>query len=566
MGKSFMVQCRGLPWTCTDDELKKFFGNKGIDFVDIPKRNGKSTGEGLVCFNNEDDYRQALKKDKDYIGTRFIEVGPMESSRRPREDREERRESRRDRRDSDRYERPPRNYRPPNDGRPLPPYNGEGIVRLRGIPFSTHFRDIIDFFSPLHVVRHGVLLPNPDLAARRNGEAFVIFDNAESANLAQNRHMKNIKHRYIEVFTATMDELMMFCEDNDVRPPFRPPSGGGGYPPQNSIPPFANGPPSSGPAPYGRGPEPGYGGRPDGYEASYKSRPPYDYEPYPPAPRRDDPYAANAPAYPDAYDRPPRPRPDAYPPAMGRDPRDLPREQSRDPRDGYPPSRPAYPSDSYDRGAPAYPAAYPAPKDDYADPPRRDPDVYYGSFERRPGPPEPARRSYESGYDNWRAGDNYGPPPQPKEDPWGADPYSGGPSYDRLRQPYAQEDVGGPMRRGEDPRMKAGADPYERPPPRDWRYDRDERDRGDNNGNGPKLMLRMRGVPFRADEAELYEVVFAPCRPSRIEILRETNGRPSGEARVEFSDRKDYDSALLKDKQYLGSRYIELFPDYPYRY
>ncbi|VDM72571.1 unnamed protein product [Strongylus vulgaris] len=71
----------------------------------------------------------------------------------------------------------------------------------------------------------------------------------------------------------------------------------------------------------------------------------------------------------------------------------------------------------------------------------------------------------------------------------------------------------------------------------------------------------MRGVPFRAIEADIYDF-FNPIRPAHVEIIHEASGRPSGEARVEFSSRKDYDDALLKDKQYMGPRYVELFPDF----
>lgn len=47
-------------------------------------------------------------------------------------------------------------------------------------------------------------------------------------------------------------------------------------------------------------------------------------------------------------------------------------------------------------------------------------------------------------------------------------------------------------------------------------------------------------------------------RPTHVEIIHEASGRPSGEARVEFSSRKDYDDALLKDKQYMGMFYCFL--------
>lgn len=76
---------------------------------------------------------------------------------------------------------------------------------------------------------------------------------------------------------------------------------------------------------------------------------------------------------------------------------------------------------------------------------------------------------------------------------------------------------------------------------------------GGGGGMGGKggLAIKMRGIPFRASEGEIYEF-FAPLRPTSIEMVREASGRPSGEARVEFGSRQEYDDALLKDKQYMG--------------
>lgn len=70
----------------------------------------------------------------------------------------------------------------------------------------------------------------------------------------------------------------------------------------------------------------------------------------------------------------------------------------------------------------------------------------------------------------------------------------------------------------------------------------------------------MRGIPFRATEADVHDF-FAPIRPNQVELLRDAYQRLSGDARVIFYNRKDYDDALMKDKQYMGERYIEMIPD-----
>ena len=75
---------------------------------------------------------------------------------------------------------------------------------------------------------------------------------------------------------------------------------------------------------------------------------------------------------------------------------------------------------------------------------------------------------------------------------------------------------------------------------------------GGGGGGGGGSALKMRGIPFRATEGDVY-AFFAPLRPTSIEMLREGSGRPSGEARVFFSSRPELDDALQKDKQYMGT-------------
>ncbi len=41
--------------------------------------------------------------------------------------------------------------------------------------------------------------------------------------------------------------------------------------------------------------------------------------------------------------------------------------------------------------------------------------------------------------------------------------------------------------------------------------------------------------------------------------MRNSTGRPSGECYVELASRHDQQTALLKDHQYMGSRYVEVF-------
>uniref|UniRef100_A0A6N2L1Y7 RRM domain-containing protein n=2 Tax=Salix TaxID=40685 RepID=A0A6N2L1Y7_SALVM len=74
-------------------------------------------------------------------------------------------------------------------------------------------------------------------------------------------------------------------------------------------------------------------------------------------------------------------------------------------------------------------------------------------------------------------------------------------------------------------------------------------------------VLRLRGLPFSAGKDDIMEFFkdFVLSEDS-IHITMNSEGRPTGEAFVEFANAEDSKAAMAKDRMTLGSRYIELFP------
>jgi len=68
----------------------------------------------------------------------------------------------------------------------------------------------------------------------------------------------------------------------------------------------------------------------------------------------------------------------------------------------------------------------------------------------------------------------------------------------------------------------------------------------------------MRGIPFSATEEDIEEF-FAPLQPLQIHIIMNPEGRPSGDAEVEFATAEDAKRAMNKDKANMQHRYVELF-------
>jgi len=77
---------------------------------------------------------------------------------------------------------------------------------------------------------------------------------------------------------------------------------------------------------------------------------------------------------------------------------------------------------------------------------------------------------------------------------------------------------------------------------------------------GSAVVVKMRGLPYTATELEIADF-FGGLRITAggVSIGRDANGRPSGEAHVEFSTESDAQAAMGLNRQRIGSRYIELF-------
>ncbi|XP_015875875.2 uncharacterized protein LOC107412588 isoform X1 [Ziziphus jujuba] len=74
-------------------------------------------------------------------------------------------------------------------------------------------------------------------------------------------------------------------------------------------------------------------------------------------------------------------------------------------------------------------------------------------------------------------------------------------------------------------------------------------------------VLRLRGLPFSAGKDDIIEFFkdFVLSKDS-VHFTMNSEGRPTGEAFVEFANAEDSKAAMAKDRMTLGSRYIELFP------
>lgn len=180
---TFFLRMRGLPWGTRKEEIQKFF-----ESIEMPEQNimililpdGKSSGEALVGLNSQEEYDSCMRFEKKYIGTRYIE---LYASSQAEWDRVHNRHNR---------------------VLPIPIKEGSFIVLMRGLPYSAHEDDCIDFFKDVKPL--GVHLPK-DSMGRPSGQGYAEFETREDFQKAMEHNKQHMLTRYIELFESNAADL-----------------------------------------------------------------------------------------------------------------------------------------------------------------------------------------------------------------------------------------------------------------------------------------------------------------------------------------------------------------------
>uniref|UniRef100_A0A286XSK7 Epithelial splicing regulatory protein 1 n=1 Tax=Cavia porcellus TaxID=10141 RepID=A0A286XSK7_CAVPO len=202
-----IVRMRGLPFTATAEEVVAFFGQhcpitggkEGILFVTYP--DGRPTGDAFVLFACEEYAQNALRKHKDLLGKRYIELFRSTAAEVQQV--------------LNRFSSAPLIPLPTPPIIPVlpqqfvPPTNVRDCIRLRGLPYAATIEDILDFLGEFStdIRTHGVhMVLNHQ--GRPSGDAFIQMKSADRAFMAaQKCHKKTMKDRYVEVFQCSAEEM-----------------------------------------------------------------------------------------------------------------------------------------------------------------------------------------------------------------------------------------------------------------------------------------------------------------------------------------------------------------------
>lgn len=219
-----IVRLRGLPFSATEADILEFFKGYelGPDGVVIQLNyQGRATGQAFVQLKSTEEATRALEKNRQHIGSRYIEVykghaADMEGA-----------------------------LRMVGRGKggsafgntnlggagnsplavavaaSMPTARGlgglsvgnsdlrySGVVRMRGMPYSCSAADITAFFKDYQIAPDGIFLcSHPD--GRPTGEAFVEFVSEEVAAQAMQLHREPMGSRYVELFRSTKGEMLV---------------------------------------------------------------------------------------------------------------------------------------------------------------------------------------------------------------------------------------------------------------------------------------------------------------------------------------------------------------------
>ncbi|KAL4711579.1 hypothetical protein ACJJTC_003596 [Scirpophaga incertulas] len=212
-----IVKLRGLPFGCSKEEVVQFFDglSVGPDGVHLlSDHTGRASGEAFVHFHEKGHAQEALHRDREKIGHRYIEVflstadevraysgrheGGSRSSRGHRATPYDRGD-----RFAGRYATRGRGGGFGRGGGGLGGSRGGfrrgggHCVHMRGLPFKASPQDIAYFFKPIRPININILFDN---SGRPSGEADVEFECHEDAMRAMRRDKNNMDHRYIELF------------------------------------------------------------------------------------------------------------------------------------------------------------------------------------------------------------------------------------------------------------------------------------------------------------------------------------------------------------------------------
>ncbi|XP_036395035.1 RNA binding motif protein 12Bb [Megalops cyprinoides] len=222
------LHLQGLPFSVSVEDVRLFFHGLQVEDVILMKnRRGQNNGSGIVKFATLHDSHEGLKRDREYIGSRFVEVnscseqqwieagghtGPyldnnVDFVREPLPAYVEKRYAQERTRS-----RSPVPYR----SRSSSPSGDEYCVLLENLSYSVEKSDIKAFFYPLDL-KDDQILHLQDRYGKRTREAFVLFKSLRDYCAGLARHKDSFANRTVYVSPISKEKMVAMLESMEQK-------------------------------------------------------------------------------------------------------------------------------------------------------------------------------------------------------------------------------------------------------------------------------------------------------------------------------------------------------------
>ena len=188
LGEGFsVVKLRGLPWNVTIEDIHTFLAS-----ITVPQggvhlmngANGRPSGLAYVELSTEEDQAEALRRDKQSIGGRYIDVFACSQT--------------------ELQARLAGGLERGGSGSGGPNAADAHFAKLRGLPYQATEQQIAGFFQPLQVVAVQIAF---NTSGQPSGFGFVQFRTPDDAAAALQRSNQVLGSRYVEVFRCSRAEM-----------------------------------------------------------------------------------------------------------------------------------------------------------------------------------------------------------------------------------------------------------------------------------------------------------------------------------------------------------------------
>ncbi|TTF41810.1 RNA-binding protein 12B [Bagarius yarrelli] len=198
----------GMPFSATQEDVRVFFDDVQFeDLIFMRNKYGTFNGCGLVKFRTREDAIEGLKKDRKYIGKRYIRVVPASENQWVKcggtvisKGASQRSRTR---------------SRSPVRHRSHSPANEEFGVLYENLPYGVEKRDIKALLHPVSLIDDQISIL-VDKNNDRSKSAIVVFNNLKDYCSGLAHHKETFLHRVISVSPVSREKIGTMLKSTDI--------------------------------------------------------------------------------------------------------------------------------------------------------------------------------------------------------------------------------------------------------------------------------------------------------------------------------------------------------------